>query len=117
MNYLWLFFLKVRRIIGVCFFQLGDASPLYHRGMVERSFTLRVIEPSDTPEVINFLNRFFFRDEPLNIETGMDLDYINGKCAEETELSICQLNRVLLKVKRVLNWRATARTPFRRAIL
>lgn len=47
--------------------------------MAERSFSLRVITTKDKPEVIDFLSRFFFRDEPLNIETGMDLDYINGE--------------------------------------
>lgn len=45
---------------------------------MEKSYYLRVITPEDVPKVIDFLSRFFFRDEPLNIETGMDLDYING---------------------------------------
>ena len=34
--------------------------------------------PKDKPDVIEFLTKFFFRDEPLNIETGITMDYING---------------------------------------
>ncbi|KAL0266722.1 UNVERIFIED_CONTAM: hypothetical protein PYX00_009190 [Menopon gallinae] len=48
---------------------------------MERSYSLRVIASEDIPEVIDFLSRFFFRDEPLNIETGMDLDY-SIRCPE-----------------------------------
>lgn len=47
--------------------------------MEDRKYTLRVITPIDKRDVIDFLTRFFFIDEPLNIETGMNLDYINGK--------------------------------------
>lgn len=46
--------------------------------MIRKAYNLRVITSQDKKAVIDFLTRFFFRDEPLNIETGMNLDYING---------------------------------------
>lgn len=51
------------------------------------SYTIVPITEKDVERVVNFLRKFFFRDEPLNVAVGL-LDEPNSTCRELEEYCV-----------------------------
>ncbi|XP_053608968.1 uncharacterized protein LOC128674472 [Plodia interpunctella] len=82
-------------------YTLGDELPaqlaeldLRPRKMTQPAFSLRRVTKDDKEEIIRFLRRFFFQDEPMNLAVNL-LETPNSRCEELEEYSASTLEQGL----------------------